>query len=287
MNYSTVGDEASARGLVGRLRPRVRRGRLALMLTAYADESACTAPDGRRFLLMAGYLTDRESWSHFGRAWRPFLRRFGLKWFHAVDVNNRFRDEKNRKSLMDASSGQWDEAKRDACFDAAACIVKRHVDTGVSCAIDLDQFEALARDARVEEPWTDPYYIAYYWALNAAVEVRQRYCFPAAWKMDVIFDSQEEHQANALRVFQPWGDSLEEVGRIDHEDDRTQVCLQAADMLAWTHQLRVRQAKYAMDRRFEKLGGRYILAEVVEGPRLYSFFNGAMHSILIDQARRS
>lgn len=268
------------RGTVGvaRLPARVRRERLALMLTAYLDESASQV-DGRRYLIVAGYLTDRESWSRFGRDWRPFLASYGLEFFHATDVSNRFRDEKNLKALKDKASAPWDEAKRDRCFADAGRIVKRHVDCGVSCAIDRDQFAGLVSRDQVPEPWSDPYFTAYFWALHAAVEVRQRYCFPSTWKMDVIFDEHKQHQVNALRAFRPGFEAIDETGRLDHEDARAALGLQAADVLAWRHQLRLRQAPHAMHRAFVAMEGRYILAEELSGPRLQLTHAGAMEAV--------
>lgn len=233
------------------------------MLTMYLDESSDA--NAEQFLIVAGYLADLAAWTRLQREWKICLSYDPpLEYFHATEMSNKY-------------NNTWTDAQRALRFTQFAEITKRYVQCGVSCAINISDFKKLGAPA----PWNHPYYVGYFWAINAAVEIRQRYPYPAAWTMDLIFDENKEHQGRALSVFRPWANANDEIGRLDHEDDRVVCGLQAADFLAW-RSLRLAQGhKHGRLRIFAPVEGRYILSEVLEGERLREVYSQTMHNIAV------
>lgn len=237
------------------------------MLPAYLDESADSEEE--HLFVVAGYLSDLASWTRLQREWTICLSRDpAIPYFHATEMSNKY-------------GNAWTDEQRARRFQEFGEVAKRHVQCGISCAINIPDFKELG----ARPPWDSPYYTAYYWALNAAVEARQRYPYPPAWRMDIILDENARHQDRALSVFRPWASANDEIARLDHEDDRVVMGLQAADLLAWRSLRLAMDHKHARLRIFAPVEGIYLLTETLEGERLREVHSQAMHSVAIWEAQ--
>ena len=194
------------------------------MLIAFIDDSAAQTGDQR--LVLAGYLTRDYIWDDFRQAWSAELARApALSHLHMVDAAN-FRGEFKT----------WTSEARDGKVLALAGVIR---------AFDLFSFECSLSlvDHRALFPGAAPYGLAkpFSTCAQGAASTLARHVRDLGSREPIqfVFDTQQGADLDLITLWdwirrsspKQWGSMLGPAPRF--ADDRDEVALQAADMLAW------------------------------------------------------
>lgn len=194
------------------------------MLIAFIDDSA--AQTGDRPLVLAGYLSHSDIWSAFEQAWSAELARApALPHLHMVEAAN-FR----------GAFKNWTSEDRDAKILALAGVIRAFDLFSFECSLSLNDHKALF-------PGAAPYGLAKPFSTCAqgvaSTLARHLRDLGAKDPIHFVFDTQQGADLDLITLWdwirrsspRRWSWLLGPAPKF--ADDRDEVALQAADMLAW------------------------------------------------------
>jgi len=205
-----------------------RESRLLAMLTGYLDDSG-TDRKGPVFVL-SGYVSTVQRWEEFSDDWSTALISGPkpLAYFKMQEAS--FSNKGEFKG--------WSKTERDKKIMECAAIVKRHAAFGIAAVLWWKDFSAVQKEYK-NLP-INPYALLFQYSMAASVRHVIDF-FPSHEKIKFIFDDQGktgDFASATYRLAQSMFPKamLERVaGPPSHENDKTVLPLQAADMIAWNH----------------------------------------------------
>ncbi len=204
----------------------VRNRRLIMPIQIFADESGSSGQGIH--MVMAGLISDCESWLEFSNEWRSCLDEYPkipiFKMSHAANLSGHFRN--------------WKEEDRDSKLRKLAQIINRHVRCIMWSVIDVQAHSEIL--SKLPKPNNHPYfYLFHTLILGTCFELWQA---GLREKFEIIFDEQLSTGKKAKKYFTV----IREIMRIKHQNefeilpadtifrkDDDFMPLQAADLFAW------------------------------------------------------
>jgi hypothetical protein len=196
---------------------------------AYFDESGTHAASP--VLVVAGYLSPVEQWSHFEREWRELLDEFRVaNPFHMTDFENRWRQFQG-----------WDDSARHRCIDRITGILGRRTWFRTAFAVNVADYQDVVGGADVS-----PYGFCVWEWMKEAERWLDRYGYTAP--IDYVFERGSGRGAEIENNFQ-WMLSRRKdlrkryrINSYTFADKRDMLPLQAVDVFAyeaWKHLMNV------------------------------------------------
>jgi hypothetical protein len=182
------------------------------------------------FYVLAGFISTADKWESFAAQWMAKLNEFPiLRYFKMSEAN--------------AMAGQfrhgWSPSTRDQRVFELAEIIKAHAMVRVTSRLARSDFNAFVAGTAPGSEINDPYFLCFY-QLVFAVHTFQMKNDNAV--CDLIFDEQGAIGIQALKWWKGGGNANVDYARLKFFEnckppvfgnDKTQVQIQAADMLAW------------------------------------------------------
>ena len=201
-----------------------RLTRKLLMLTVFMDDSGSDLKPP--FCVIAGYVSDPESWKRFSDDWQCEL---------AANPPIRYLKMREAESLRGEFWG-WDSVARERKLLRLAAIIKKHVIGGLGSFVSNRAYGSIVK-GYLPSTIDHPYWLCFQRiVLDAALVYGQH---ADGGKVDFVFDGQGiGYERRATMMHQAWQDAAnspmeEMMGGIAFHDDKQILPLQAADMLAW------------------------------------------------------
>lgn len=205
-----------------------RQNRLFMVAVyqCFVDDSDAGA--GGPFVL-AGFVSSIETWAQFADDWRAKLwnaKPRPLAYFKAKEAAA-------RRGQFDG----WTVAERDSLLrDHLLPLIERDALFGIGCLIDNDAYHRVF-DKRLARSMDYPYTLAFYGVMHSLFTVQEQRGF--LQPVDFIFDEQGKQAGRALEAWKHFVEaaSPEDRARMGRKpisgDDKVDIPLQAADLLAW------------------------------------------------------
>jgi len=195
--------------------------RVMAHFAAYFDESGT---HGSPILTLAGYIATVEQWAHFAREWDEILKQESLTHFHM--------------SKFEARQGEfrgWDNDRRLGVQKRLIGIIKRRVNIGIFCAVNLAAYDEMVTEWR-RKPFGSPYNFCVKMCLSIISFWAQEYEReePIAYVIEHGAGYNHEIDKSFSAVF-----AREEMrkffrlGSLTFADKKQALPLQAADLLAY------------------------------------------------------
>lgn len=176
--------------------------------------------------VLAGYFAQLNDWNDFSDAWKSLLAKAPhpleyLKYYEAFGLRYQFKG--------------WTPPERDARVLDFVSLISNASARGIAFVIDHAAFDLIIRDAP-QTPFTNPYTLAYFLSLSTILPIVQD-AFPLE-KIEIIFDEGVVHPSEAEIAYQhlfalaPNAAAMLSNAKPRFENDRLQMPLQAADLLA-------------------------------------------------------
>ncbi len=206
---------------------RVRRP--TIVMHAFFDESSGKGSKG--FVCMTGFISDEARWNAFTSDWVALLDRHGLR-----DVGL------HTKDFMAAKIAPYDRFEsigwhgRAELLRQFISIVRRDVLFGISIGVDSEPFKRLCKPFRARiRGADDPYQFCFVRILKRLVLAAEQRGFNRHIAL-MVDDNEQQSMAyyqHYRRIGQNHPDLRRRICYIAFGDDRVNLPLQAADMLAW------------------------------------------------------
>ena len=182
------------------------------MYSAYFDDSG--HPDAGRYLVAAGAVADIKQWVHLEREWMDALRPLGISVFHATDLPHNIPDETQREHLMARLSS----------------IIELRVEKTFSATIDLGQYLVVNKKYTFAEHVGFPYPYAVRVCMGQVSEWAKKHSIPRS-EIKFFIESGTKHIGQIEWIAERDGFP------VPVPLEKSEVPLQAADLLAWFHHL--------------------------------------------------
>jgi len=196
--------------------------RVMASFVAYFDESG--THDGSPILTLAGYIADISQWVEFAREWNEILKQGGLTHFHM--------------SKFEARQGEfrgWDNERRLLIQRGLIGIIKRRVNIGVFCAVNLAAYDEFITEWR-RDNFGSPYNFCLKMCLSQVTFWAQRFErkepiayiieHGAGYNHEINKSFRETFANEKMRKFF-------RLGSLTFDDKKRALPLQAADILAY------------------------------------------------------
>ncbi|MBV9077822.1 MAG: DUF3800 domain-containing protein, partial [Methylobacteriaceae bacterium] len=213
------------RALVSGYDARVRARKLLVALQAYVDDSA--SDQGKRDLVLAGYVNTADKWAEFSHAWASELKRAPsiayLKMREARNLSGEFKG--------------WRSEDRDAKVQALARIIRETGPASIHSRVSRNDVDRMIKPVAPYAMRT-PYFYCFQ-AILLPIAIHQNRSNDVRVPIDFIFDNQEglgdeaRNLYKLIRLQQP--SEIRDLLSFDpiFRDDKLVNPLQAADMIAW------------------------------------------------------
>jgi hypothetical protein len=214
--------------LVSGLAKEDRQDRLFMVAVyqAFVDDSDAGASGP---FVLAGFVSSIETWAQFADDWRAKLfnaKPRPLAYFKAKEAAA-------RRGQFDG----WTIAERDSLVhDQLLPLIDRAALFGIGCLIDNDAYHRVFHK-RLARSMDYPYTLAFYGVMQSLFTVQRQQGF--LHPVDFIFDEQGKQIGRALEAWKHFVEaaSPEDKARMGRRpisgDDKVDIPLQAADLLAW------------------------------------------------------
>jgi hypothetical protein len=190
---------------------------MSSLIKSFVDDSG-SGGDSRYFVL-AGYSAAIEEWETFADAWQKQLD---------LQPSIEYFKMREAESLRDQFEG-WSPEERNAKVESMAAVISKHDLWEASVAIPAQDYHDIL-EPFLPGTFSDPYLICFD-CIIAAFAFRHRDS-----KIDFVFDNDQKNEREARRLYPQIARIIKipgEIGKIDFEDDKEFVPLQAADLIAW------------------------------------------------------
>lgn len=196
---------------------------MALVYQAFVDDSDSGA--GGPFVL-AGLIAPAEGWAAFSDEWAEELARNpAIQYFKTTEAVN-------RRGQFD----RWSVPDRDEKVRRLIAIVEKYALFGIGSLLDNDDYRAVFK-GKIAPAMDYPYTLAFYGVMQALFAVQERE--GVSQPVDFIFDEQGKQIGRALEAWKHWVEFAPDrykpmIGRRPVSgDDKTDLPLQGADIVAW------------------------------------------------------
>lgn len=194
------------------------------MLRAFIDDSISSV--GERRLVLAALIQSDATWSAFATDWRRTLAaQPAITYLKMAEAQNRRGQFKG-----------FSEKERNRKLHALADIVARHAPWGFHASISTRDYRELIEPA-APYPMRTPYFFLFYAVLFGVARMHE--ALAVNEPCDFVFDNYSGLDKKTLPMLNDmvatssgnWGDRIS--GRVQFADDKEEIAIQAADMLAW------------------------------------------------------
>jgi hypothetical protein len=208
--------------------------------TACFDDGG--APDSGNVLCVAGFVSTDNEWSKFNRRWREYLRKYHVTEFHMKDFAH---------SVGQFAEWRGKETKRRRFLNGLIREIVLHAAVGISSTADLIAWREANKKYQLIESKLTPLSIcggdcvedSLKWYEKTVPEYVRLKLFPRSWlvpakkkEIKFVFDQGSKH----------WGTLVDrtkrEYGVLPIPGKRQELpALQAADLYAYEHRIKMRQ----------------------------------------------
>jgi hypothetical protein len=194
------------------------------MLRAYIDDSISSV--GERRLVLAALIQRDASWSAFAADWRRTLAaQPAIAYLKMAEAQNR----------RDQFKG-FSEKERNRKVHALADVVGRHAPWGFHASVSTRDYRELIESV-APYPMRTPYFFLFYAIVFGVARMHEALAVDEP--CDFVFDNYSGLDKKTLPMLNDmiatsggsWGDRIS--GSVRFADDKDEVAIQAADMLAW------------------------------------------------------
>ncbi len=193
------------------------------MMKAFFDDSG--SDDNSPFYVLSGYLSTVAKWEIFSSQWRAVLAAPpSINYFHMVDA----------EGLRQEFKG-WNREARDAKVTRLAKVIRSNVLYEISCMLPRALHDSIIRRSAPAKKFENPYFVCFMTLVSILSGFRD-HIGTGSHRVDVVFDKQARIMGlvtglhSEVRNLPRIGSSI---GRIQFQDDRVALPLQAADFIAW------------------------------------------------------
>jgi hypothetical protein len=178
--------------------------------------------------VLAGFVASVDQWLAFTDEWQAVLNLpepRQLAYFKA-----------NEAAALRGQFHKWTETQRDARVRQLIAVIERRALFGVAHTISNADFLKVFR-GKVSKAFDNPYLLSFYGIMQLLFEVQER--LNVVSPIDFVFDEQGKHIGRALGAWKQFVATASAVDRARcgrppvSGDDRIDLPLQAADLLAW------------------------------------------------------
>ena len=206
-------------------------GALTLVLWAFFDESGKFANSD--FICLCGCICD-DRWNAFSKQWKKLLERHGIDLIHLSKLMRRAEPYENLT---------WDADRQDTVLRDFVKPIRRHLLAGLGVAVDTKCYRRMSKKARRLIGDNDPQDFAFYRLMRLVIE--QLKAWKQAGPISVNFDYTEDFSVKCMQSLAKLRSKRPEVkaliSSIGFADDRVYYPLQAADMLAYGTNRKLRE----------------------------------------------
>ncbi|MDG2532570.1 DUF3800 domain-containing protein [Sphingomonas sp. HITSZ_GF] len=194
------------------------------MLRAYVDDSISSV--GERRLVLATLIQTDATWSAFELDWRHALAAPpAIAYLKMAEAQNR----------RDQFKG-FSEKERNRKLHALADVVARHALWGFHASVSTRDYRELVEPV-APYPMRTPYFLLFYAIVFGVARMHEALAVDEP--CDFVFDNYSGLDKKTLPMLNDmiatsggsWGDRIS--GSVKFADDKDEVAIQAADMLAW------------------------------------------------------
>lgn len=194
------------------------------MLRAYVDDSISSV--GERRLVLATLIQSEATWSAFAADWqRALAEPPAITYLKMAEAQNR----------RDQFKG-FSEKERNRKLHALADVIARHAPWGFHASVSTRDYRALV-EPEAPYPMRTPYFLLFYAIVFGVARMHEALAVDEP--CDFVFDNYSGLDKKTLPVLNDmiatsggsWGDRIS--GTVQFADDKEEVAIQAADMLAW------------------------------------------------------
>lgn len=206
-------------------------GRLNLVLWAFFDESGKLANSD--FICLCGYICD-DGWNEFSVDWGELLKRHEIPLIHLAKLMRR---AKPYEGLA------WDAKKQDAVLREFVKPVRDHLLAGFGVGVDTKFYRSMPEDARKLIGNEDAQDFAFHRLLKLVISQLHNWGHkePISLNFDYAEDFSVKCVTSLARLRQQRQEVKDLISSIGFADDAVYYPLQAADMLAYGTNRKLRE----------------------------------------------